>query len=57
VVSFGIVRMSVDPEWLPQMQSWVGKLRSRGAILTVTLMFYGEVTVAVVCSHPLSGLG
>ena len=41
--------MSVDPEWLPQMQSWVGKLRSRGA--TVTLMFYGEAALTVVCSH------
>ena len=43
--------MSVDPEWLPQMQSWVGKLRSRGAILTLTLMFYGEAALTVVCSH------
>jgi hypothetical protein len=51
VVRFGIVRMSVDPEWLPQMQSWVGKLRSRGAILTLTLMFYGEAALTVVCSH------
>ena len=56
VVSFGIVRMWADPEWLPQRQSWVGKLRSRGAILTVTLMFYGDTALTVVCNH-LSELG
>jgi hypothetical protein len=35
--SFGIARMWAEPERLPQRQSWVGKLRYRGALLTVTL--------------------
>jgi hypothetical protein len=57
VVSFGIVRLSPDTKWLPQRQFWVGKLRSRGAILTVSLMFYGEAALTVVCSYPLPELG
>jgi hypothetical protein len=39
----------------PQMQSWVGEIRSRGAITTVTLMFYGEALLTVALQAPSFG--
>jgi len=57
VLSFGIARMWVDPERLPRRQFWVGELRSRGAILTVTLTLFGEAGLTVACNHLLSELG
>jgi hypothetical protein len=50
VFSFGIARMGAAAERLPQRQSWVGELRSRGAIITVTLMLYGEAVLTGVCT-------
>ena len=51
--SFGIARMGVNPEWLPQRQSWVGEVRFDSAICTVTLMLYGEAALTVACTHLL----
>ena len=51
--SFGIARMEVNPEWLPQRQSWVGEVRFDSAICTVTLMLYGEAALTVACTHLL----
>jgi hypothetical protein len=49
--------MGAVAEGLPQRQSWVGELRSRGAILTVTLILYGEAVLTVACSHFQPELG
>jgi hypothetical protein len=57
MLSFGIAKMFVPAERLPQKQSWVGELRSRGMIITVTLMLYGEAGLTVACTHLLSELG
>lgn len=57
VLSFGIARMGVAAEALPQRQLWVGEAKYLGAILTVTLMLYGEAALAVTCRHLLSELG
>jgi hypothetical protein len=57
MLSFGIAKMFVPAERLPQKQSWVGELRSRGALITVTLVLYGEAALTVVSSHLLSELG
>jgi hypothetical protein len=51
--SFGIAQIGVNPEWLPQRQSWVGEVRSDGPALTVTLMLYGEAALTVACTHLL----
>ena len=55
--SFGIVRIGVASDWLPQRQSWVGKLKSRNGLLTVTVMLYGGAALTVACQHLLSELG
>ena len=55
--SFGRVSMGAAAQWLPGRQSWVGELRSRGMIITVTLMLYGEAGLTVACRHLLSELG
>ena len=57
MLSFGSARMGAATEQLPRRQSWVGELRSRGAILTVTVTLYGEAGLAVACKHLLSELG
>jgi hypothetical protein len=57
MLSFGIARMYAAAERLPQRQSWVGQLRSRGMIITVTLTLYGEAGLTVACTHLLSELG
>ena len=49
--------MGAAAEWLPQKQSWVGELRSRGMIITVTLTLFGEAGLTVACNHLLSELG
>jgi hypothetical protein len=49
--------MGTAAERLPQRQSWVGELRSRGMIITVTLTLYGEAGLTVACTHLLSELG
>jgi hypothetical protein len=41
--------MGSAEEQLPQMQSWVGEIRSKGTLITVTLMMYGETALAVAC--------
>jgi hypothetical protein len=46
--------MGAVAEGLPQRQSWVGEVKYLGAILTVTLMLYGEAALAVTCRHLLS---
>jgi hypothetical protein len=51
--SFGIAQIGVDPERLPQRQSWVGEVRSESAICTVTLMLHGEAALTVACTHLL----
>jgi len=43
--SFGIAQIGVDPQRLPQRQSWVGEVRSDSAVCTVTLMLYGEAAL------------
>jgi hypothetical protein len=57
VFSFGKASMGAAAEWLLQKQSWVGELRSRGMIITVTLTLYGEAGITVACKHLLSELG
>jgi hypothetical protein len=57
MLSFGIAKMFVPAERLPQKQTWVGLLRSRGALITVTFVLYGEAALTVVSSHLLSELG
>jgi hypothetical protein len=57
VISFGSARIGAAAEGLPKMQSWVGEIRSGGAILTVTLMLYGEAGLTVACRHLQSELG
>ena len=49
--SFGIAQIGVDPQQLPQRQSWVGEVRSDSAVCTVTLMLYGEAALTVACTH------
>jgi hypothetical protein len=56
VFSFGSASMAAAAQWLPRRQSWVGELRSRGMIITVTLMLYGEGGLTVACRHLLSEL-
>jgi hypothetical protein len=51
--SFGIAQIGVDPERLPQRQSWVGEVRSDSGICTVTLMLHGEAALTVACTHIL----
>ena len=51
--SFGIAQIGVDPQRLPQRQSWVGEVRSDSAVCTVTLMLYGEAALTVACTHLL----
>jgi len=58
VLSFGITKMmGAAAEELAQKQWWVGKIKSRGALLTVTLMLFGEAALTVTCRHLLSELG
>jgi hypothetical protein len=57
VFSFGIVRIGVASDWLPQRQSWVGKLKSRNGLLAITVMLYGGAAITVACRHLLSELG
>ena len=58
MLSFGIARMmGAAAEGLSQRKWWVGELKSRGAILTVTLMLFGEAALTVTCRHLLSELG
>jgi hypothetical protein len=49
MLSFGSARMGSAEEQLPQMQSWVGEIKSKGTLITVTLMMYGETALAVAC--------
>ena len=51
--SFGVAQIGVNPEGLPQRQSWVGEVRFDSAVCTVTLMLYGEAALTVACTHLL----
>ena len=57
MLSFGMARMEAASERLPRMQSWVGEVRSGGAVLTVTVVLYGEAALTVTCSHLTSEFG
>jgi hypothetical protein len=58
VISFGSARMmGAAAEGLPRMQSWVGELRSRNGLITVTVVLYGGAGLTVTCRHLLSELG
>ena len=52
--SFGIARMGVQPAWLPRRQSWVGKLKPRNGLVTVTVVLFGGAGLTVTCRHLLS---
>jgi hypothetical protein len=49
--------MGAAAEGLPRMQSWVGELRSRNGLITVTVVLYGGAGLTVTCRHLLSELG
>jgi hypothetical protein len=58
VLSFGITKMmGAAAEGLSQRQWWIGEVKSRGALLTVKLMLFGEAALTVTCRHLLSELG
>jgi hypothetical protein len=57
MVSFGSATIGATAEQLPPMHWWVGKMRSGGNALIVTLMLYGEAALVVTCRDLLSGLG
>lgn len=57
VLSYEIVRMWGTAEKLPVRQSWVGELRSRNGLISMTVVLYGVAGLTVICRHLLSELG